>query len=73
MVKIQIVHILIDRRWYSSVLDIQSFKGADRFAALENLDDDVLELGETITENIKISAKESLGCYELKQHKPWFD
>jgi hypothetical protein len=20
-----------------------------------------------------ISAKESLGCYELKQHKPWFD
>jgi hypothetical protein len=28
---------------------------------------------ETIRENIKISVKESLGYYELKQHKPWFD
>jgi hypothetical protein len=28
---------------------------------------------ETIRENIKISAKESLGYYELKKHKPWFD
>jgi hypothetical protein len=27
---------------------------------------------ETIRENIKISAKESLGYYELKQHKPRF-
>jgi hypothetical protein len=27
---------------------------------------------ETITENIKISAEEGLGHYELK-HKPWFD
>jgi hypothetical protein len=26
---------------------------------------------ETITENIKISAKESLGYYELKKYKPW--
>jgi hypothetical protein len=26
-----------------------------------------------ITENIKISAKESLGYCELKKHKPWFD
>jgi hypothetical protein len=26
-----------------------------------------------IKENIKISAKESLGLYERKQHKPWFD
>jgi hypothetical protein len=26
----------------------------------------------TIRENIKISAKESLGYYELMQHKPWF-
>jgi hypothetical protein len=24
-------------------------------------------------ENIKISAKESLGYFELKKHKPWFD
>jgi hypothetical protein len=28
---------------------------------------------ETIRENIKISAKESLGYFELKKHKPWFD
>jgi uncharacterized protein YaaR (DUF327 family) len=28
---------------------------------------------ETIRENIKISAKESLGYFELKKHKPWFN
>jgi hypothetical protein len=28
---------------------------------------------ETIEENIKISAKDSLDNYELKKHKPWFD
>jgi len=28
---------------------------------------------ENIKENIKTSAKESLGVHELKQHKPWFD
>jgi hypothetical protein len=28
---------------------------------------------ETIRENIKISAKESLGYFEFKKHKPWFD
>jgi hypothetical protein len=28
---------------------------------------------ETIRENIKISAKESLGYFKLKKHKPWFD
>jgi hypothetical protein len=45
------------------------------FAALKKLDDDV-DINtdwETIRENIKISSKESLGYYELKQHKPWFD
>jgi hypothetical protein len=26
-----------------------------------------------IRENIKMSAKESLGYCELKKHKPWFD
>jgi hypothetical protein len=26
-----------------------------------------------IRENLKISAKESLGYFELKKHKPWFD
>jgi hypothetical protein len=28
---------------------------------------------ETIRENIRISAKESLGYYELKKHKLWFN
>jgi hypothetical protein len=28
---------------------------------------------ETIRENTKLSAKESLGYFELKKHKPWFD
>jgi hypothetical protein len=28
---------------------------------------------ETIIENIKIPTKESLGYFELKKHKPWFD
>jgi hypothetical protein len=28
---------------------------------------------EKIRENIKISAKERLGYFELKKHKPWFD
>jgi hypothetical protein len=48
---------------------------SNRFAALEDLDTEV-EINsawETIRENIKISAKESLGYFELKKHKPWFD
>jgi hypothetical protein len=48
---------------------------SNRFAALEDLDAEVEinTLWETIRENIKISAKETLGNYELKKHKPWFD
>jgi hypothetical protein len=30
-------------------------------------------LGKGLRENIKISAKERLGYYELRKHKPWFD
>jgi hypothetical protein len=42
---------------------------------LENVGADVFinRIWETIRENIKISAKESLGYHELKKHKPWFD
>jgi hypothetical protein len=41
---------------------------------LENLDAevDIMRAQETIRENIKISAKDSLGYYELKKHTPWF-
>jgi hypothetical protein len=48
---------------------------SNRFAALENLDAevDINRAWETVRENIKISAKASLGYCELKKHKPWFD
>jgi hypothetical protein len=44
----------------------------NRFAALENLntDQDVNRAWENIKENIKTTAKESLGLHELKQLKP---
>jgi hypothetical protein len=45
-------------------------KISNGFAALENLDDmDIDRAWETIRENVKAS----LGYYELKKHKPWFD
>jgi hypothetical protein len=48
---------------------------SNTFAALEDLDAEVgiNTIWETIRENIKISAKESLGYYEPKKHKSWFD
>jgi hypothetical protein len=36
-------------------------------------DADINRALETIRESVKISAKASLGYYELKKHKPWFD
>jgi len=47
----------------------------NRFASLENLIDgeDINRAWENVNENIKTSAKESLGLHKLKQHKPWFD
>jgi hypothetical protein len=46
-----------------------------RFATLENVNvsDDINSAWENIKESIKISAKDSLGLYERKQLKPWFD
>jgi hypothetical protein len=46
-----------------------------KFADLENLDAevDINKTWETIRENVNISAKESLGYYELKEHNLWFD
>jgi hypothetical protein len=50
-------------------------KISNRFAALENLNEskDIKGVWENIKENIKTSANSSLGLYDLKQHKPWFD
>jgi hypothetical protein len=48
---------------------------SNRFAALEDLDVEV-EINiawEMIRENIKISAKERVGYFELQKHKPWLD
>jgi len=47
----------------------------NRFAALENVseEEDMNRAWKSIKENIKTSATESLGMYEMKQHKPWFD
>jgi hypothetical protein len=48
---------------------------SNRFPALEKLDDDVdiNRAWKTISENTKISAEESIGYYELKQLKMWFN
>jgi len=47
------------------------------FAALENLSHSkiihVNRARENIKDHIRMSGKKSLGPYELKQHKPWFD
>jgi hypothetical protein len=42
---------------------------------LEDLDTDnaINSAWEMIRENIRISAEENLGYYDLKKHKPWFD
>jgi hypothetical protein len=42
---------------------------------LEDLDAEVKmnSAWETIRENIKTSSKESIGYFEFKKHKPWFD
>jgi hypothetical protein len=50
-------------------------KISNRFAAFENLSDseDINRAWENMKEDIKTSSKESLGLYELKQHKPWLD
>ena len=47
----------------------------NKSAALENLSDnkDINRAWENIKENIKTSAKDSLGLHELAQQKPWID
>jgi hypothetical protein len=48
---------------------------SNRFAVFENLHAtvNINRAWENTYENIKISAKEKLGYYELNKHKPWLD
>jgi hypothetical protein len=57
------------------VMEMYQIKISNRFAPLEDFNDseDINRAWENIKENIKTSAKESLGMYKLKHHKPWFD
>jgi hypothetical protein len=52
--------------------ELEFRKITNRFAALENVSDgeNINRAWENIKVKIKTSAKESLGLYELKQHKP---
>ena len=64
--------------WKQNELEIKKqcqIEITNRFAALENLndDDDVNRTRDNIKENIKILAKERKGLHELKQHKPRFN
>jgi hypothetical protein len=59
----------------AEVKEQYQIKITNRFAALENFDNnvDMNRAWENIRENIRASVKEILGHYELQQHKPWFD
>jgi len=50
-------------------------KISERCAALENLNDSqgINRAWENIKEDIETSAKDNLGLYEQKMHKPWVD
>jgi hypothetical protein len=48
---------------------------SNRFATSESLDEsfDINNAWECIRENIKTSAKDSVGYHRVKHNKPWFD
>jgi hypothetical protein len=50
-------------------------KTSNRFAALENFSksDNINRARENIKKNLQTSANDSLGLYEPKQNKQWFD
>ncbi|PNF29495.1 hypothetical protein B7P43_G04553 [Cryptotermes secundus] len=65
----------MERFNFKKLNEVEGKESRSRFTALENFDTevDVNTAWEAIRDNIKISDKESLGYYELKKHKPWFD
>jgi hypothetical protein len=60
---------------YSEVKEHYQVKMSSRFAALENLGDNmnISRAWKIIRNNIKTSVEARLGHYLLKQHKQWFD
>jgi hypothetical protein len=59
-----------------AVKEMYQVKNSNTFVALECLDDhdvDSSRAWESIREHTKAAATKSLGYYEVKQHKPWFD
>jgi hypothetical protein len=71
----------MERFTFKNLNDIEvkeqyQIKISSRFAALENLDDNDVDISKTwksFRENLKASATESMGYYDMKQHKSWFD
>jgi len=48
---------------------------SNRLETMKNLNysEDVIRAWKNIKENVKTSAKDSLGLYDFKQHSPWVD
>jgi hypothetical protein len=67
------VGIVLSRTWATG-FSFYHVEVSDRFAALEDVDAEVEinSASETVRENIKISAQDSLGYFELKKHKASF-
>ena len=59
----KIDHILTDRRWHSSILDVQSFRGAD-------CDTDHYLLVANVRERLAVSKQEAQGK-DLSQEAKW--
>jgi hypothetical protein len=51
-------------------LNLKQVRG---YGKLKDTEVDINRTWKTVRENIKIDAKGSVGYYELKKHKPWFD
>jgi hypothetical protein len=73
--KIHVERFILKKLSGMDVRKQYQFEISNRFQALNDLNDskDINRAWDNVKENIKISAKETLGLYEPKRHKPWFD
>jgi hypothetical protein len=58
----------------AAVKEQYQVKIPNRFSALKNLDDNVVDKSratECIRENVKVSSTDRLGHYEFQQHETW--